>query len=319
MLALETQGLASCSINWPEDEQSERKIQALINSRLRKSHYVNGCGYAEETVILLSKNAMNWSLRSISTVIIEIREAGFVNKGAELMLHASLQKLQEAFPEATFTVTPTPESGSHPYSRYSLLGLKPKAFIWRKGIPFGDLASLIPGRLREMFGVVLDKEVDVVIDASGFSYTDQFGETTSKNLALYAKRWQKNETKVILLPQAFGPFKNGNIQNYVQEFTKYSDLIFARDDVSFKYLTELSPQAKNIQQCPDFTNLVQGTLPKGWDTEANRVCIVPNYRMIDKTSAEESQAYLDFMIACTKYLKEKNAKPFLLVQREKWP
>ncbi len=40
---------------------------------------------------------------------------------------------------------------------------------------------------------------------------------------------------------------------------------------------------------------------------------MPNYRMIDKTPKEQSEAYLPFMIECAKYLLEKDQKPFVLI------
>jgi len=54
-------------------------------------------------------------------------------------------------------------------------------------------------------------------------------------------------------------------------------------------------------------------LPEGYDFSNKRIALVPNFRMIDKTSKEESSAYLPFMINCAKYLLEKGAQPFLLV------
>lgn len=64
---------------------------------------------------------------------------------------------------------------------------------------------------------------------------------------------------------------------------------------------------------PDFTNLIDGIVPDGFNSVENRFCIVPNYRMLDKTSKEQSEAYLPFMISCAKYLKGKDQKPFILV------
>jgi len=54
-------------------------------------------------------------------------------------------------------------------------------------------------------------------------------------------------------------------------------------------------------------------LPKYFDRQLNRFCLVPNYRMLDKTPDEQSEAYLPFMIKCAKYLVEMDVKPFILV------
>src|SRR5690606_10950814 len=72
-----------------------------------------------------------------------------------------------------------------------------------------------------------------------------------------------------------------------------------------------------IKLYPDFTNLVRGTLPDGYDSSDKAVAIVPNYRMIDKTDASEGQAYLPFLIRVTEYLLDNGKKPFLLVHEGK--
>lgn len=246
-------------------------------------------------------------------MIIEIRKAGFVNKGAELMLHAALQKLKARYPDATFVMAPTTEKSDHPFRKLVQLGFYPKASLWRYGIQWGNLAMLAPRPLREMYGVVLDKEVDVVIDAAGFAYSDQWGDEPSIELAQSAKRWARNGTRVILLPQALGPFTSEKIRTAMQGVVEHADLIFARERISFEHLTDLVGQRDNIRQAPDFTNLISGVLPANFDVEQNRFCIVPNCRMLDKTDQATRDAYLPFLIECTRYLLEKGARPFVLV------
>lgn len=246
-------------------------------------------------------------------MIIEIRKAGFVNKGAELMLHAALQKLKARYPDATFVMAPTTEKSDHPFRKLVQLGFYPKASLWRYGIQWGNLAMLAPRPLREMYGVVLDKEVDVVIDAAGFAYSDQWGDEPSIELAQSAKRWARNGTRVILLPQALGPFTSEKIRTAMQGVVEHADLIFARERISFEHLTDLVGQRDNIRQAPDFTNLISGVLPANFDVEQNRFCIVPNCRMLDKTDQTTRDAYLPFLIECTRYLLEKGARPFVLV------
>lgn len=246
-------------------------------------------------------------------MIIEIRKAGFVNKGAELMLHAVIQKVKERYPNATLVMAPTPINGSQPFNKLTKLGFFPKAWLWRYGFQWGDLIGFLPKQLREMYGMVLDKDIDVVLDAAGFSYSDQWGTVSNKELARSTKRWHKRGTTVILLPQAFGPYKKASNKVSVKEWSKYADLIFPREIDSFNYLTELVGRKDNIKQFPDFTNLVTGTLPDGYDSNNKRIALVPNYRMVDKTSQKESEAYLPFMIRCAKYLVENGAKLFILV------
>jgi polysaccharide pyruvyl transferase WcaK-like protein len=254
-------------------------------------------------------------------MIIEIRKAGFVNKGAELMLLAVLQQIEKRYPEATLVIAPTHLGGSFPFPKFAKLGLQPKAWLWRYGYQWGDLARFIPKKLREMYGVILDKDVDVVLDAAGFAYSDQWGINNCKELARASKRWKKNGTTVILLPQALGPFENSKIIPYVKEWVSNIDLVFAREADSLNYLINIVGVQSKILRCSDFTNLLQGVLPDGYDPTNKYVALVPNYRMIDKTSKEESEAYLLFMVRCTMYLVNKGKKPFILVHEgsnDKW-
>jgi polysaccharide pyruvyl transferase WcaK-like protein len=245
--------------------------------------------------------------------IIEIRKVGFINKGAELMLYTILEKMKKEFPDAEFAMAPSVSTASAPYSKRAELGLYQKTQLWHKGFQFGFLANFIPAKIRNMYGIVLDKEVDIVIDAAGFSYSDQWGKYSCLELADSCKRWKNNGTKVILLPQAFGPYVSKYNQKGIKSALDNADLVFAREKVSYDYLVDLVGERQNLKMAPDFTNLVEGIVPEQFDKEVNRFCIVPNYRMIDKTNKKDSEAYLPFMIEVTRYAYEKGQKPFILV------
>lgn len=246
-------------------------------------------------------------------MIIEIRKAGFINKGAELMLLAVLQKIRERYPDAKLVMAPTRNNGSQPIYKLKKLGFHPKFWTVRNSNQWGDFAIFIPQNLREMYGFILDKDVDVVLDAAGFSYSDQWGEASSKELARSSRRWKKNGTKLILLPQALGPYKQENIKTWVAKWAENADLVFPREIDSYQHLTEIVGENSKIKLFSDFTNLVKGTLPDNYDSTDKRIALVPNYRMIDKTIKQESEAYLPFMIRCARYLVEQGAKPFVLV------
>jgi polysaccharide pyruvyl transferase WcaK-like protein len=244
-------------------------------------------------------------------MLIEIRKANFLNKGAELMLYAALEKMKEAYPDAKFAMAPHPMAA--PFEKRIKLGLYQKPDIWLYGFQWGRLFNWVPKVIREMYGVVLDKEIDVVLDAAGFAYSDQWGERASVGLASSCKSWKKNNAKVILLPQAFGPFENAVIRKSMKTVVDHADLVFAREQKSYDYLINAAGEQSSIRLSPDFTNLITGVLPDDFDSKNNRFCLVPNYRMIDKTPKKQSEAYLPFMIECAKYLVEKRIKAFILV------
>lgn len=244
-------------------------------------------------------------------MLIEIRGAGFVNKGAELMLRSVISKFRDEMPKVGLAMAPSLSNAL--YLQRADLGLYQKLWLQRYGFQWGYFGSVIPKKLRQMYGMVLDSEVNVVLDVSGFAYSDQWGPGNTLAAATAIKKWKKQGTKVIFMPQAFGPFIGKKIQNAFKIIVEHADLLFARDEVSYKYITQLVGDQNNVQVAPDFTNLIEGELPPDFDKEANRFCIIPNYRMIDKTITLESDAYLSFLITCGKYLYEKGAKPFILI------
>lgn len=246
-------------------------------------------------------------------LLIEIRKAGFVNKGAELMLCSILEKLANEFPNAELAMMPSVSNGYAPYLKRAKNGFYQKASFWKKGIQLGWLASLVPEKIREMYGIVLDDQIDIVIDSAGFAYSDQWGGYSCLELADSCKRWKKNGVKVVLMPQAFGPFKSKLNQKAIREMLDSVDLIFARDRISYDYLVSIAGERSNLKLAPDFTNLIKGIVPDDFDRENNRFCIVPNFRMIDKTNKNDSEAYLPFMIEVTRYAYDKKQKPFILV------
>jgi colanic acid/amylovoran biosynthesis protein len=155
--------------------------------------------------------------------------------------------------------------------------------------------------------------VDVVIDAAGFAYSDQWGAASSLELARTTRRWRRRGTKVILMPQAFGPYTDPVIRSAILRSVDNADLVMPRDAVSYGYLTEVTGERDYIQQFPDFTNLIEGIVPHNFKPESFGVAIVPNYRMIDKTEKSAGDQYLPFMIRCAQRLLELNARPYVLV------
>jgi len=244
-------------------------------------------------------------------MIVEIKGTQFVNKGAELMLYAIMDKMRSRYSDVRFVHVPSLQGA--PYEKYAMLGIYPKASLWHKGIQLMRPVDYVPKKLRDLYGVVIDQEIDVVLDASGFAYSDQWGDDPSILMAKSCKGWKKQGTKIVLLPQAFGPFTSSKIKDSIRAIADCADLIYAREQISYEHLISVTGERPNIKVAPDFTNLMAGVLPEGYDAADKEICIVPNYRMIDKTSAEVSKAYQPFLEKCVNYLVESNQKSFLLI------
>ena len=248
-------------------------------------------------------------------MIVEILNVGVKNKGAELMLHAIMQKMRERYPDVIFTCTPTKKNGHFPAKEIMKLGIRPK--LQARGA-LGLLLrvlSYLPQSFISYFGRVRDQDVDLVLDASGFSYGDQWGVSASRQLARASRRWKKNGTKIVLLPQAFGPFENSAMHASVREWSRNADLIFCREKTSLAYLKNVVGDCDNMKVAGDFTNLVKGKVPLHFKVTEKMVALIPNNQMIKKTEGEDGALYIPFLAKCVEQLRVMGRKPFILVHQ----
>jgi colanic acid/amylovoran biosynthesis protein len=250
------------------------------------------------------------------SMIIEVQGVNFINKGAELMLHAVLQH----YKNGENIVAANLRCGN--FKQRADAGLY--HIMWADivrapitGPVLDSITRVVPKVLRQRLSLVRDSEVNAVLDASGFAFSDQRGVNPSVNMANRSQRWKSQGKKVVLLPQAFGPFEIKVIRDSVLRILDHADLIFARDRISYDYLVDLAGISDKIKLAPDFTNLVTGQIPPYWNPKSNAFCIIPNYRMIDKTTAEVRDSYLPFLETCIRYLLERGIRPFILIHETK--
>lgn len=239
-------------------------------------------------------------------MFIEIKGTGNQNKGAEMMLLTILENLRIS--SAKYVYLPSLKPDQYPF--YSSLGLYPKFSLNVRGMRLDPIFRIIPERLRNAYGLVLDKEVNAIIDASGFAYSDQWGSKPTIQMAANSKRWKSQGKKVILLPQAFGPFTSNLIRDNMKVIIENSDLIYARDDSSYHYLKDLSNSPK-IKQSPDFTTLFKAAKPSYFDSQLHQVCIVPNKRVMDKRS--DSKIYIKTVSRIIEKLKKMGLNSYFLI------
>ncbi|RUO62614.1 polysaccharide pyruvyl transferase family protein [Pseudidiomarina insulisalsae] len=222
---------------------------------------------------------------------VEVKGISFANRGAELMLSAVKEQFMRRGIDAHIVVEP---NGNYIRRCRYEVWQKPQLILKRVNV-LKPLAWL-PKSLRRRLGIITDSEIDVVLDASGFSYGDFWPHKVAwDRLAKPIKQLKRRGVPVIVLPQALGPFTHTASAKPFRRILKYADLIFARDAQSLSYARALSCRSDNLFYCPDFTCLVapQGipelTPPK------NAVCFITNEKMA--ATAERKQAYLDWMIS----------------------
>ncbi|MFT6835906.1 MAG: polysaccharide pyruvyl transferase WcaK-like protein [Francisellaceae bacterium] len=242
-------------------------------------------------------------------MLFEIRGIGFPNKGAELMLIAVTEQISKHYPDAEYVV----DMNYHYLSR-AKYGLYQKIWLSKLGLKSQLLSAIIPLSIKKRLGIKDSKDIDVIIDASGFRYTKQWGiNATNTYMANHIKHWHNQNKKIIFMPQAWGPFDN-SFKDSISKIVKYSDLLIARDSVSKDNVEKLTG-SNNVKHYPDFSNLLQPKAPEFFciTVPDNGVAIVPNCRMLDKMKKSDAQIYPNILKQFILDLEEKGYTPFFLM------
>lgn len=240
--------------------------------------------------------------------MILLHGTGTHNKGAELMAVAVLQHYRRLPHPPEFAVPP--QFGSYrDRAKYGLWTLMQER-RWGRA----KLVSLLAHpAFRRKYGLVVESDCTAVIDASGFAFGDQHGPRPTQTMAAQCKRWKSQGKKIVLLPQAFGPFSSPEIRQACRQLVEHCDLVFAREETSLGHLMDVVGPRENIRQAPDFTNLVEGRLPDGFEPWEDAALVVPNTRMLDKTDPQTAEKYLPFVASVIVWLRNAGLRPALLL------
>lgn len=248
-------------------------------------------------------------------MIIEIRGTQFVNKGAELMLHAVLQKLEELKTDYLIVLRPNKET---PYEKIAAIGGYQKLMLQKSYLNLNFLTYFLPkkyrNKLRKNWGIITEADVDVVLDASGFAYGDQWSSMLIRQVCQEINRLNKHGKKYIFLPQALGPFSREKDRANLQKALPNASLICAREESSYENIKGLAGDSGNYFQFPDFTNLVTGTCPEYFTDGKSKFLIIPNNKMISKQNnkSEWKETYIDSLVFLAECAREEGLEPVIL-------
>lgn len=221
------------------------------------------------------------------------------NKGAELMLYAILQQIEKMHPDAKVYL---PFYASQKDLSYIQTSLQ------LRNIPFFKIRKLLrktklPGILNRLginVSFVVAKyflsKVEYFIDASGFCFSDQW-HLTKESYQYWielCKQFGYGKSRMIFLPQAFGPVEKEWTIKTVRAVAEAADVLMPREKISEDWLIKSGVDKAKIKRFSDFTVLVDGLMPKKYDTLKNSICIIPNCRMIDKNVISYDN-YLDVL------------------------
>lgn len=248
-------------------------------------------------------------------MLIEVKGVQFVNKGAELMLHAVLQQLQLRWPDAQLVLAPNPNS---PYLARARLGALQRVPLRKGRVDLNGISRFLPQSvrrwLRNNLGLAFAADIDVVLDASGFAYGDQWPLANTAFLSAELRHFAAIGKPYILLPQALGPFSREAEQQRLKQALPLAALICAREESSLQHVRELTGGISQLVQFADFTNLVQGVLPAYYSEGQRKVLIIPNANMMSARNLrrEWQQHYLPLLYRAVKVIRQLGLVPVLL-------
>lgn len=251
---------------------------------------------------------------------VEISNLNFSNKGDHLMCEAVLHALSRRIRGVEFCV-PLGKADNAIRKRHGFKqtlrtapGIDQSIYMRRRSYKkYLLLQAIIPTPFLNLKGFVPPRQVKAVMDLAGFSFSDFWGSRIPDLLVEYYQDCKNQNQKVILMPKTFGPFSNPSLVATTKAMINTADLVFCRDQNSFEALAEIGATGSHIHIAPDYTGGVAGSLPLYADRYKDRVVIIPNYRMIDKTESQVANNYQSFLINIYKYLSRCGKRPFILL------
>lgn len=242
-------------------------------------------------------------------LLIEIKGVQFRNKGAYLMLLACLQGLK-SLSATELVLSPGPNL---PYRERALLGAWQKLSFRRKGLDFTGLFGKLPAALRRVlrrYGIVTERDVDVILEASGFAYGDQWPLQFLQNTAKEVKRFSEAGKPFIFMPQAFGPFTSHESQEAVRTIVQHAALVYVRDPVSLEHIQRcVGTLPASVRLTPDFTIGLKGHSSDTFTPpDSPFAALIPNSKVVSKfnhaNAEQERTNYVESFAAAANQLVE---------------
>lgn len=244
----------------------------------------------------------------LKTMTVEIHGTGTHNRGAELMACSAASALRERFPDIRIVVpinfgSAFERCNYNFYTTYEFGGR-----LQRKIVPL--ICRFLPQKFREKLGLIDPKEIDLVLDASGFAFSDQWGVGPAFRLLKKMNGSARVGKPLVLLPQAFGGFEEPSVREAAKELFKRSSFLFTRDDSSEQHVREICPDCDSLRS-PDFTLGLKSLAWDGPEMPKKYTLLVPNYRMLDKGSSGED--YLKLVERSYELLESNGQNPHFLL------
>ena len=217
---------------------------------------------------------------------------GFHNNGAESMLYTLVSELKDREPGCEVFVGMNKVKSDRILNDYNFKIIENYTELRKRLLSFKtSFKDFIRGKKNELNDIL--NKIDVVFDISGFALSSQWGVEHSSRFLNVIKLAKRYRTKVILMPQSFGPFDYGEhkiplIKDIKKTLSKV-DLIFCREKEGYELLKELG--LKNIELSTDmvlqrgkeYSNIIKNNVKLDIpEIKDNSVLIIPNERVHER-------------------------------------
>ncbi|MEM1108505.1 MAG: polysaccharide pyruvyl transferase family protein [Planctomycetota bacterium] len=234
---------------------------------------------------------------------IEICGGGFDNKGADLMLRTTLQKLATSAQDRSIAIESHSDSMFRRAAQLGVASIYPTNAILPRllrsaAIRSNMINSLLMSGIRQFAkctwaqksGTVAREACDGLLDISGYVYGDKFPHVRVKSAMQRMAPYVKRERPIIFLPQMFGPFDDSGRHDSFRRCFAMATRIYARDRKSFSALSDLMGHDERLRIAPDltiFSSLSPGSTFDAKKASGNKyACIVPNQKLDDAGLSE---------------------------------
>lgn len=244
------------------------------------------------------------------------------NKGAQSMIFIAVDEVRKRYPDKDIVVLSDPDA-TRPASEISQF-----AFAFRDHTClYGSKYKLIQRRYgkldRTRDAKLISKNVDMVIDISGYTFGTNWGWMANLLAAYRSRRAKKLGAKIYYMPQSFGPFEFRSVMDKItkklmKKWLSYAEVLYAREQEGVELLekhfgfhnvklsADLVLQNTGVELTNVYRRVPEHHLPL---VQAGSVGILPNVRNYKYGNTEKLIALYGAMI---RELLKENKKVYLI-------
>jgi len=124
-------------------------------------------------------------------------------------------------------------------------------------------------------------KIDVILDVNGYYIADKWSlNHARKQIGIY-ERLMNYDARLIMMPKSYGPFNHKDKIGVYLHLLSMSDVVFARDKLSYEYLQKINVSDFNLRLSSDYTSICKPIVDSDVSKYKDHAIIIINNRMID--------------------------------------